>query len=107
MEILEGSTQWASRAELYIGLMKEATRKDMKAQHSPLVIWDYCAERRVMIFCLTARNLSNSKGKFLTQQRLGRKEIYQTYADLISMSGFISEMEVQSTLFPSYLWGDA
>ena len=40
LKILEESTQWAIRAELYIGLMKEATRKDMRAQHSPLVLWD-------------------------------------------------------------------
>ena len=43
--------------------MKEATRKDMRAQHSPLVLWDYCAERRAMIFCLTARNLFQLQGK--------------------------------------------
>ena len=40
LKFLEGSTQWLSRAELYIGLMKEATIKDMKAQHTPLVHWD-------------------------------------------------------------------
>ncbi len=27
--ILEARTQWANRAELYVGLIKEATRKDM------------------------------------------------------------------------------
>ena len=48
-----------------------------------------------------------AKGKLLTQQRLGRKETSQTYADLIGMSGYISGMEVQSTHFPSYLWEDA
>ena len=62
LRILEESTQWASRAELYVGLMKEATRKDMRAQHSPLVLWDYCAERRAMIFCLTARDLFQLQG---------------------------------------------
>ena len=63
MKILEESTQWAIRAELYIGLMKEAKRKDMRDQHSPLVIWDYCSESRAMIFCLTARNLFKIQGK--------------------------------------------
>lgn len=42
--------------------MKEATRKDMRVQHSPLVLWDYCAKRRAMIFCLTARNLFQLQG---------------------------------------------
>ena len=43
--VLEAQTQWANRAELYIGLIKEATRKDMRASGSPLVLWDYCMER--------------------------------------------------------------
>ena len=46
LKILEESTQWESRAELYIGIMKEATRKDMRSQHSPLLLWEYCAERK-------------------------------------------------------------
>ena len=29
LRVLEGSTQWANRAELYVGLFKEAVRKDM------------------------------------------------------------------------------
>ena len=59
LKLLEESTQWANRAELYVGLLKESTRKDLCAQHSPLVLWDYCAERRAMIYCLMARNLFN------------------------------------------------
>ena len=45
LRILEGSTQWANRAELYVGLFKEAVRKDMLEKDSPLIFWDYCAER--------------------------------------------------------------
>ena len=30
LRVLEANTQWANRAELYVGLMKEATRKDMR-----------------------------------------------------------------------------
>ena len=101
LKILEEYTQWASRDELYIGLMKEATRKDTRAQHSPPVLWEYCAKRRAMIFCLTACNLFQLQGQLLTQQRLGRKEISQTCANLIGMSGCISGMEVLSTHFPS------
>jgi alpha/beta superfamily hydrolase len=29
LRILEARTQWANRTELYVGLIKEATRKDM------------------------------------------------------------------------------
>ena len=45
LKVLENETQWADRAELYIGLIKEATRKDMREMHSPLVLWDYAMER--------------------------------------------------------------
>ena len=44
LRILEARTQWANRAELYVGLIKEATQKDMRATCSPLVLWDYCMD---------------------------------------------------------------
>ena len=44
LRVLEANTQWANRAELYVGLLKEATRKDMRATNSPLVLCDYCME---------------------------------------------------------------
>ena len=44
LKFLERRTQWANLAELYIGLLKEAVRKDMKDSDSPLKFWDYCAE---------------------------------------------------------------
>ena len=46
LRLLEESTQWANRAELYVGLIKETVQKDMSESHSPLVLWDYCAEVR-------------------------------------------------------------
>jgi hypothetical protein len=49
-------TQWANCAELYVGLIKEATQKDMQAKGSPLVLWDYCMERRALIFQITAKS---------------------------------------------------
>ena len=52
---LEQNTQWANRAELYVGLVKEAVRKDIRSSGSPLLLWDYAAERRAAIMCLTAR----------------------------------------------------
>jgi hypothetical protein len=53
---LEEGTPWANKAELYIGLLKEAVRKDMKDQDSPLVFWDYCIERGARIHNLTAKS---------------------------------------------------
>ena len=60
---LEESTQWANLAELYIGLTKESIRKDMQESDSPIVLWDYCAERRARINNLTARNLFQLEGQ--------------------------------------------
>ena len=57
LRILEARTQWANRSELYVGLIKEATRKDMRATGLPLVLWDYCMERRALIFQITAKKL--------------------------------------------------
>ena len=62
LKMLKRSTQWENLAELYIGLMKEAVRKDMKYSDSPLKFWDYCAERKAQIHNLTAKDLFQLKG---------------------------------------------
>ena len=56
LRALEEGTPWANKAELYIGLLKEAVRKDMKDQDSPMVFWDYCIERRARIHNLIAKS---------------------------------------------------
>ena len=80
---LERRTQWANLAELYIGLLKEAVRKDMKDLDSPLKFWDYCAERRVLINNLTSKNLFqlNDGNMWL------RQVIFLTYVNLVGLNG--------------------
>ena len=63
LRVLEKNTPWANRAELYIGLIKESVRKDMKVADSPLSLWDYCVERRARINNLTAGNLFQLEGR--------------------------------------------
>ena len=46
-----------------MGLLKEALRKDTKTAGSPLVLWDYAAERRAMIISLTTRDLFQLQGR--------------------------------------------
>ena len=58
-----GSIQWANRAELYVGLFKEAVRKDMLDTDSPLIFLDYCTERRALITNMTAKNLFQLQGQ--------------------------------------------
>jgi hypothetical protein len=42
--------------------MKEAVRKDMKESDCPLVLWDYCVERRARINNLTAKDIFKLHG---------------------------------------------
>jgi hypothetical protein len=62
LRALEENTPWSNKAELYIGLIKEAVRKDMKSSNSPIAFWDYCIERRARINNLTARSLFQLHG---------------------------------------------
>jgi predicted NACHT family NTPase len=82
LRALEEGTPWAKKAELYIGLLKEAVRKDMKEQDSSMVLWDYFIERRARIHNLTAK--SNFK---LHGHTLERKEMYPTFVNLDGTSG--------------------
>ena len=71
LKFLERRTQWANLAELYIGLLKEAVRKDMKDSDSPLKFWDYCAERRVLINNLTSKDLFQLNGSNANMKIVG------------------------------------
>jgi hypothetical protein len=62
LRALEKGTPWANKAELYVGLLKEPVRKDMKDQDSPMVFWDYCVEKRARIHNLIARSIFKLNG---------------------------------------------
>jgi hypothetical protein len=62
LHVLEEGTPWVNKAELYIGLIKEAVSKDMKDSNCPLTFWDYCVERRAQINNLTAKNIFKLHG---------------------------------------------
>ncbi len=79
---MEARTQWANRAELYVDLIKEAMRKDMRATGSPLVLWDYSMERRALIFQITAEKLFQLNGTNLHTMTFG------TDADISNLCQF-------------------
>ena len=56
LRALEVGMPWSNKAELYIKLMKESVRKDMKSTNSQLSFWDYCLKRRVCIYNLMAHD---------------------------------------------------
>ena len=62
LRLLETGTPWANRAELYIGLMKEAVHKDMKECDCLMILWDYCIQRRAWVNNLTAKDVFKLKG---------------------------------------------
>ena len=71
LRMLEEHTQWSNLAKLYVGITKEAARKDMRESDSYLVLWDYFSERRARINNLTARNLFQIQGQNPTMATLG------------------------------------
>ena len=56
LRALEEGTPWSNKAELYIGLLKEAVRKDMHESNSPMTLWDYCVEQQARINNLMAKD---------------------------------------------------
>ena len=60
--MLEEETPWANKAELCMGLIKEAVRKNVKEANCPLAFWDHCVERQARINNLTARDLFQLHG---------------------------------------------
>ena len=62
LKFFEEGTPRSNKAELYIGLIKEAVCKDMRVSNCPLVFWDYCVERRLRINNLTARDTVKLRG---------------------------------------------
>ena len=62
LRLLEQDTPWANKAELYVGIIKEAVRRDMKEANCLIPLWDYCIERRVRISNMTAKNRFNLQG---------------------------------------------
>ena len=62
LRVLEAETQWANWAELFVGLVKEATCKDLCCSSCPIVLWDYCMEWRVLFFQVTAKKLFQLQG---------------------------------------------
>ena len=63
LKILKESTQHANLAERYSGLAKTSIRKDLRKLDAPMVLWDFCVERRMRINNLTALPLFQIQGQ--------------------------------------------
>ena len=63
LKILEEYTQHPNLAERYVGLTKTSIQKDLRESDAPMVLWDFCAERRMRINNLTACTLFQLQGQ--------------------------------------------
>ena len=71
LRILEELTQHVDRAELYIGVFKEAVRKDLRETYARMKLWCHCAERRAAISNLTSKNMFQLQGQKPHSMTLG------------------------------------
>ena len=95
LRALEDGMSWSNKAELYIGLIKEAVRKDMCESNSPLCFLDYCVERRARSNNPTANMPSGYMEPLPTQLQLVMKVISQTCANMHGMNGDTLENKQQ------------
>ena len=92
LRLLDQNTKWENSAELYVGLMEEAARKDIMISSSPLVLWDYVTERQAAIISLTARDLFQLQGSNPHTVTLSEEGDISHFCPFFGMSGFITIM---------------
>ena len=104
LRALEEGTPWPNKAELYIGLIKEAVRKDMREMNSPLCLWDYCIERRARINNLTAKNAFKLHGSTPHTVSTGDEGDISTCASMDGMNGATSGIKLQHSPTTRKFW---
>ena len=62
LRYLEEGPPWANKSKLFIGLIKEAVRKDMRESDFPLAFWGYCVEHWARIFNLRSKSTFSLHG---------------------------------------------
>ena len=106
LRAIEEGTPWSNKAELYIGLIKEAVRKDMCESNSPLCFCGYCVERRARINNLTAKDAFRLHGSTPTHLPLVMKETFQICANMHGMNGVTSEIKQQPFPTTRKFWAE-
>ena len=104
LRALEEGTPWSNKAELYIGLIKEAVRKDMRESNSPLCLWDYCVERRARINNLTAKNAFKLHGSTPHTVTTGDEGDIPTCVSMDGMNGVTSGITLQHSPTTRKFW---
>ena len=63
IRMLERKKPFSNRAELYVGMVKRAIKKDLRESDAPMRFWDYCAQRIEKVNNTTAKNLFQLEGQ--------------------------------------------
>ena len=104
LQALEEDTPWSNKAELYIGLCKEAVRKDMHKSNSPMVLWDYCVERPPGSTTSRQKTTSSYMGQHPILQPWLRRVISHPSVNSVGMSGvIIVKKQLLSPIIVKYL----
>ena len=62
LQLIEEGTPWSNNAELYIALIKEEVRKNMKRSNCPLDFGDYCVQRWARVHNMTSKDTFKFRG---------------------------------------------
>ena len=104
LRALEEGTPRSNKAELYIGLIKEAVRKDMHKANSPLCFWDYCVERRARINNLTDKNAFRLHGSTPHTLTTGDEGDISICVSMDGMNGVTSGIKLQHSPTTRKFW---
>ena len=102
LRALEEGTPWSNKAVLYIGVNKEAVRKDMHKSNYPL----YCVERRGEPGSTTLQSKMplGSMDPLPTQLQLVMKVTFQICAIMHGMNGVTLEIKQQPFPTTTKFW---
>ena len=95
LRALEEGTPWSNKSELYIGLIKEAVRKDMCESNSPLCFWIIVLRGEPGSITFQPKMHLGSMDPLLTHLPMVMKETSHTYANMHGMNGVTSEIKHQ------------
>ena len=96
---LEKGTPAANRAERYIKMTKDETKKELIESDCPMVFWDYCLEIRVKTINSVARTSPHLQGQVPETKCRDDHMISQAFANSSGMSGRSIAVRGEVSLF--------
>ena len=104
LRALEECTPWSNKAELYIGLINKAVRKEMHKSNSPLCFWITVLRGEPGSTTLQLRMHSSFMDPLPTQLPLVMKATSQTCVSVDGMNGVTSGIKLQHSPTTRKFW---